>query len=181
MTKYVQREILNHRRLNHPHIIQLIEVFLTPTHLAIVMEYAPGGDMYQYVLQRRGLAEFDALWFFQQVVIAVDYCHKMVLCVMVVVGCFWYSGWLMTWGCVWGCVCVCIVQRTIHDCIATVDWMGCTDSCTIAIHPITQGIVNRDIKLENTLLDDSPRPLIRLCDFGYSKVWCKGKANLRVL
>lgn len=78
VTKYVQREILNHRRLNHPHIIQLIEVFLTPTHLAIVMEYAPGGDMYNYVLQQRGLAEHDALWFFQQLVIAVDYCHKMV-------------------------------------------------------------------------------------------------------
>ena len=28
----------------------------------------------------------------------------------------------------------------------------------------------RDIKLENTLLDDSlPRPNVKLCDFGYSK------------
>jgi serine/threonine protein kinase len=33
-----------------------------------------------------------------------------------------------------------------------------------------QGVVNRDIKLENTLLDHSPRPLVKLCDFGYSKV-----------
>lgn len=78
VTKYVQREILNHRRLNHPHIVQLIEVFCTPTHLAVVMEFAPGGDMYNYVLQRRGLAEHDALWFFQQLIITVDYCHKMV-------------------------------------------------------------------------------------------------------
>ena len=31
------------------------------------------------------------------------------------------------------------------------------------------GVVNRDIKLENTLLDKSPRPLVKLCDFGYSK------------
>ena len=30
--------------------------------------------------------------------------------------------------------------------------------------------VCRDIKLENTLLDDSlPRPNVKLCDFGYSK------------
>ena len=31
------------------------------------------------------------------------------------------------------------------------------------------GVVNRDIKLENTLLDGSKRPLVKICDFGYSK------------
>ena len=32
------------------------------------------------------------------------------------------------------------------------------------------GIANRDIKLENTLLMDlSERPVLKLCDFGYSK------------
>ena len=32
------------------------------------------------------------------------------------------------------------------------------------------GIANRDIKLENALLmDSSERPLLKLCDFGYSK------------
>ncbi len=31
------------------------------------------------------------------------------------------------------------------------------------------GVANRDIKLENTLLDNSRRPLLKICDFGYSK------------
>ena len=31
------------------------------------------------------------------------------------------------------------------------------------------GVVNRDIKLENTLLDGGKRPLLKICDFGYSK------------
>lgn len=31
------------------------------------------------------------------------------------------------------------------------------------------GVASRDIKLENTLLDGSPRPLLKICDFGYSK------------
>ena len=35
---------------------------------------------------------------------------------------------------------------------------------------LLQGVANRDIKLENTLLDGSPRPLLKICDFGYSKV-----------
>ena len=36
-----------------------------------------------------------------------------------------------------------------------------------------QGIANRDLKLENLLLDrdgrDGTRPLLKICDFGYSK------------
>ena len=32
------------------------------------------------------------------------------------------------------------------------------------------GVANRDIKLENTLLmDASDKPVLKLCDFGYSK------------
>ncbi|KAL3643746.1 Serine/threonine-protein kinase sapk2 [Castilleja foliolosa] len=38
--EHVQREIMNHRSLRHPNIIRFKEVLLTPTHLAIVMEYA---------------------------------------------------------------------------------------------------------------------------------------------
>lgn len=37
------------------------------------------------------------------------------------------------------------------------------------MHVILQGVANRDVKLENTLLVSSARPLIKLCDFGYSK------------
>ncbi len=33
-----------------------------------------------------------------------------------------------------------------------------------------QGVANRDIKLENTLLEGTARPIIKICDFGYSKV-----------
>jgi|APAra0007618257_1042622.scaffolds.fasta_scaffold00098_16 serine/threonine protein kinase len=33
-----------------------------------------------------------------------------------------------------------------------------------------QQICHRDLKLENTLLDGSPAPLLKICDFGYSKV-----------
>ena len=43
VTKYVEREIMNHRQLVHPHIIQFKEVFLTTHHLGIAMEYAAGG------------------------------------------------------------------------------------------------------------------------------------------
>ena len=55
-----------------------LQVFLTPDYMAIVMEFATGGDMFQLVVANRGLPEQDARWYFQQLIIAVDYCHKMV-------------------------------------------------------------------------------------------------------
>ncbi|KAL4425749.1 hypothetical protein ABPG75_009765 [Micractinium tetrahymenae] len=77
VTKYVEREIINHRQLVHPHIIQFKEVFLTSQHLSIAMEYAAGGDMFEYVVRKGGLRESEARWFFQQLMVAVDYCHRM--------------------------------------------------------------------------------------------------------
>jgi len=56
----------------------LLQVFLTDEYMAIAMEYAAGGDMFQLVVRERGLPEADARWYFQQLIIAIDYCHRMV-------------------------------------------------------------------------------------------------------
>ena len=42
------------------------------------MEYAAGGDMFEYVVRKGGLRENEARWFFQQLIVAVDYIHRMV-------------------------------------------------------------------------------------------------------
>ncbi|XP_052191248.1 serine/threonine-protein kinase SAPK1 isoform X2 [Diospyros lotus] len=88
--EHVQREIMNHRSLKHPNIVRFKEVLLTPTHLAIVMEYAAGGELFQRI---------------------------------------------------------CNAGRFNED----------------------ERICHRDLKLENTLLDGSPAPRVKICDFGYSK------------
>eukprot|EP01025_Chloroclados_australasicus_P068757 TRINITY_DN9580_c0_g2_i1.p1 TRINITY_DN9580_c0_g2~~TRINITY_DN9580_c0_g2_i1.p1 ORF type:complete len:385 (+),score=58.54 TRINITY_DN9580_c0_g2_i1:84-1157(+) len=80
ISKYVEREILNHRRLWHEHIIEYKDLFLTKHYLCIVMEYASAGDMFHYVINRmphRRLPEVEARQFFQQLIIAVDFCHRM--------------------------------------------------------------------------------------------------------
>uniref|UniRef100_A0A452Z716 non-specific serine/threonine protein kinase n=1 Tax=Aegilops tauschii subsp. strangulata TaxID=200361 RepID=A0A452Z716_AEGTS len=104
----VYREIVNHRSLRHPNIIQFIEVILTPTHLAIVMEYAAGGELFDRIVDRGRFSEDEARYFFQQLICGVSYCHHMQIC-------------------------------------------------------------HRDLKLENVLLDGSPAPRLKICDFGYSK------------
>lgn len=84
VNKSVLREILNHRLcVVHPNIVQFKEVFLTPNHLAIVMEFAAGGDMFEYVIRNKapshgeGLKEDDARGFFQQLLVALEFCHEL--------------------------------------------------------------------------------------------------------
>jgi hypothetical protein len=62
--------------LRHPHVIQFKEVFLTSEYICIAMEYATGGSLFHYVQKNTRLKEAVARWFFQQLIIGVDYCHK---------------------------------------------------------------------------------------------------------
>ena len=57
ITKYVEREVLNQASLFHPHVVGFKEVFLTPNHLAIVLEYVAGGNVLQYILRKGSLTE----------------------------------------------------------------------------------------------------------------------------
>ena len=81
--KTAGREILNQRLCcNHPNIIQFQEVFLTPDHLAIVSEYAPGGDLVDFIERHnsahdRALMESEARRLFQQIIVGIDFCHQV--------------------------------------------------------------------------------------------------------
>ncbi|KAJ0918462.1 putative protein kinase CAMK-OST1L family [Helianthus annuus] len=112
MDENVQREIIKHRSLRHPNIVRFRELILTPTHLAIVMEYASGGELFDRICDAGRFNEDEVLFlprfFFQQLISGVSYCHSMQVC-------------------------------------------------------------HRDLKLENTWLDGSPAPRLKICDFGYSK------------
>ncbi|KAK4720958.1 hypothetical protein R3W88_011191 [Solanum pinnatisectum] len=78
--EHVQREIMNHRSLRHPNIIRFKEVFLTPAHLAIVMEYASGGELFERICNAGRFSEDEARFFFQQLISGVSYCHSMQIC-----------------------------------------------------------------------------------------------------
>lgn len=78
--EHVQREIMNHRSLKHPNIIRFKEVLLTPTHLAIVMEYAAGGELFERICNAGRFSENEARFFFQQLISGVSYCHSMEVC-----------------------------------------------------------------------------------------------------
>ncbi|KAK2991469.1 hypothetical protein RJ640_016504 [Escallonia rubra] len=133
--------LMRDRQSNELVAVKYIErgekVILTPTHLAIVMEYASGGELFERICNAGRFSEDEVLtqcmlllifsivsavgfnmhllwlvlqarFFFQQLISGVSYCHDMQVC-------------------------------------------------------------HRDLKLENTLLDGSPAPRLKICDFGYSK------------
>ncbi|XP_045810289.1 serine/threonine-protein kinase SAPK3-like [Trifolium pratense] len=80
----VEREIINHRSLNHPHIINFKELFVTPSHLAIVLEYADGGELFHRIasniIPKGRITEKEARYFFQQLISGVQYMHSMQIC-----------------------------------------------------------------------------------------------------
>ena len=58
-----------------------VKVFLTPRFLAIAMEYAKGGDLFGYIIRNSPagrLPEDHAKALFQQLILGLDFCHRMV-------------------------------------------------------------------------------------------------------
>ncbi|CAK8695443.1 5'-AMP-activated protein kinase catalytic subunit alpha-2-like [Clavelina lepadiformis] len=72
----LKREIQNLKLFRHPHIIKLYQVICTPTDIFMVMEYVPGGELFDYIVKHGKLHENEARKFFQQIISGVDYCHR---------------------------------------------------------------------------------------------------------
>lgn len=104
----IYREIAILRTLSHPNIVRLHEMVETDRHIGIILEYASGGELFDYILKHRYLKDPPACRLFAQLVSGVGYLHK-------------------------------------------------------------KGIVHRDLKLENLLLDRNRNIIIT--DFGFANVF----------
>lgn len=104
----IYREIAILREISHPNIVRLHEMVETEKHIGIILEYASGGELFDYILNHRYLKDNAARRLFAQLVSGVGYLHK-------------------------------------------------------------KGIVHRDLKLENLLLDRSRNIIIT--DFGFANTF----------
>eukprot|EP01071_Lankesteria_metandrocarpae_P005606 Lankesteria_metandrocarpae@DN4061_c0_g1_i1.p1 len=80
MLHKVRREINILQTVAHPHVLRLYELIDTPTDIFMVMEYVPGGELFDHIVQKSRLPEDEARRFFQQIVAGVEYCHQRLVC-----------------------------------------------------------------------------------------------------
>ncbi|KAI5307317.1 hypothetical protein KEM55_008359, partial [Ascosphaera atra] len=104
----IYREINILKELHHPNIVTLHEIVETDRYIGIILAYASGGELFDYILKHRYLRDSSARRLFAQLISGVGYLHK-------------------------------------------------------------KGIVHRDLKLENLLLDRSRNIIIT--DFGFANTF----------
>ncbi|KAH8232142.1 hypothetical protein KR032_000479 [Drosophila birchii] len=76
----IRREVQIMSSVHHPNIIHIYEVFENREKMVLVMEFAAGGELYDYLSERKVLSEEEARRIFRQVATAVYYCHKHKIC-----------------------------------------------------------------------------------------------------
>ena len=72
----IKREIKILSILDHPNIIKTYKISETPKKYYIIMEYCEGGELFDYIVEKERLDEFESSIFFYQLINALDYIHS---------------------------------------------------------------------------------------------------------
>ncbi|KPI98003.1 NUAK family SNF1-like kinase 1 [Papilio xuthus] len=76
----IRREVQIMSSVRHPNIVHIYEVFENSEKMILVMEYCSGGELYDYLSQKKVLEEEEARRLFRQIATAVYYCHIHKIC-----------------------------------------------------------------------------------------------------
>ena len=61
--------------VDHPNIVKLFEVIEERNFMYLIMEYASGGEVFDYLVAHGRMKEKEARVKFRQIVSAIQYCH----------------------------------------------------------------------------------------------------------
>eukprot|EP00980_Cylindrotheca_fusiformis_P018291 scaffold5966_cov118-Cylindrotheca_fusiformis.AAC.16 len=76
-TKHMEQEVSLMRTLDHPYIVQLVDVFVhTGVAMYLVMELVSGGDLFDRIVQQEKYTEVDARRAMRRLLSAIHYLHE---------------------------------------------------------------------------------------------------------
>lgn len=76
----VSREIHILKVLRHPVVVQLYEIIESENELFLIMEYARGGELFEFIVSHKRVREKEAARFLHQILSGVEYLHKLGIC-----------------------------------------------------------------------------------------------------
>lgn len=74
--KRATTEIEIHRTLHHQNICQLYDVYEDTEYIILILEYASGGELFDYIVSKKYLPEDEARVIFRQILSALSYLHS---------------------------------------------------------------------------------------------------------
>ncbi|XP_058280262.1 death-associated protein kinase 2-like isoform X3 [Hirundo rustica] len=75
----VEREVAILRRLRHPNIMQLHELFTSRAEVVLVLELISGGELFDFIAEKEMLSEEEAIEFLGQILCGVEYMHARLI------------------------------------------------------------------------------------------------------
>ncbi|KAI2614953.1 Pkinase-domain-containing protein [Hypoxylon sp. NC1633] len=76
----IEREVAIMKLIDHPNIVKLYDIWENRSEIYVVMEYVEKGDFLSYLRDRAPLPEIKAIFFFRQILSALDYIHSLNIC-----------------------------------------------------------------------------------------------------
>ena len=67
------------KKLNHPNITKILEMFEDDEYILIAMEYINGGNLFSFVKKRRKLSEKTAKFLFRQIILGIKHIHSQMI------------------------------------------------------------------------------------------------------
>ena len=76
----VSREIHILKILRHPVVVQMYEIIESEKELFLIMEYARGGELFDFIVSHKRVKEKEASRFLWQIISGIEYLHKLGIC-----------------------------------------------------------------------------------------------------
>ncbi|KAL7621546.1 serine/threonine-protein kinase gin4 [Parahypoxylon ruwenzoriense] len=76
----IEREVAILKLIDHPNIVKLYDIWENRSEIYLVLEYVQRGDLYGYLSVNGPLSEVETMFYFRQMLSALEYVHSFNLC-----------------------------------------------------------------------------------------------------